>query len=972
MKSWPLILVVLLLGVCAWIVLAPTEQTSIDTSSGFTEEVSPASTLSDAVASSSRDFNAADALARTEVTSGPAEASLNPSAENTLPFTRAAGSLKLKLVDGDGKGIQDAKVRIHLGGSGPGIDVKEWQNHNLLATGLDGILQVDVPSHVDLMLNIEGSQWHEVSRQIQAIAVGEEVDLGEIALAPANHLYGQVKGPEGQAIAHAFITLQEANGSMWGNFGQKQTRSDESGHYSLDGVRRGRYEFEVKAQGFAPMKLDAQEVDQSKGEFELDLELTYGDSTRGQVVDEEGTPIPNAHVYLVAVDANNYWRENHPALPKEDSQILSDADGRFSIQGLSDDTSLHIGARAEGYGVGFADEVKANGDALVRLTQHFALRGTVVDKQGNPVEHASISLVPSDPGEDDNRNISTQSKEDGSFELKPQAPGSWNLSLTSALGNIEQQTVQLGPDTEALALILPLQNPLNIRVVDSAGKALAGVKVWLKKPENQKNLESALTSLGYSGSVSFSFKLSGQFDNHSTTQTDENGVAHFADLPPEKYKLRLNLLGYAQLEKDFDVTGVAQEDEFTLESSAFLRVRLVNSNGESVSNVQVGLRTTETGDDLEQKRTDDAGRAVWNNLEEGDYQVSYRANDADGWWWDQDEDGDRSPDQAVVSVKAGETKDFELIINDLALLTVRVTRHGIPASDVKVQLQEVKKNNRRRFGNNDDHGRPTDGRGSIILPAVKAGKYDIVIKGRKSSPATKERVELYVGPQTIEVELDGSEVRGSLMGTAGPLVGATVALVPYVDPNASGKNRRRNSISIISYSITGENPVIKFGKSGEQDTNTRSSSQGSYVFLDVPDGQWTIIARADGYGTWTSQPIAVQGGQSVDLGSYRLFPGGIITGHDYNWTPPSQEEEEERFWGWGSSLRLEDGKGEMLSMANLDERGDFSFQDLPEGIYVLIADQFTSEKIHISAGERVSHDIPLEQPKEDEKPKQEQ
>ncbi|MDA0667924.1 MAG: carboxypeptidase-like regulatory domain-containing protein [Planctomycetota bacterium] len=973
MKSWPLILVFLLLGVCALIVLTPAEQATIDNPSAPAEGIAATSTLGEPAANSTHGIKAADAINRTNVEAGTSEASLDPSAANRLFFDRPPAILKMRLVDGDGKGVPDAGIRVNLDRQAPGIDWKEWYENNLLHTDLDGKLWIDVPSNIGLRLNIEGSEWHEVDRRIQALAVNEQVDLGEIALAPANHLTGHVFDPEGNPVAGASVALEEASGSMWGNFGTNAVKSNEEGVYSFSGVRRGRYEINVNAPGFAPLKLDSQELDQNRGVFELDLELEYGDSTRGLVVDDEGNIVPNAHVYLVHFDSNDYWGEYQPPLPNEDSEILSDQDGRFQISGISDTSSMTLGAKAEGYGSGYAEEVKANGDALIKLPRHFIVRGTVHDSEGNPVVKAHLAISSLNPENKGDHNTFAYTKEDGSFAFSPLAPGSWELSLSSSLGSLDKQPLQLNADFEPLSLELPVEHPLNILVSDGDGNPLPGVTVNLKKPrqeDSMNSMEHRLRSMELTfSSANFSTSMGDR--NATRAKTDEHGIAHFADLDPEQYQLSLELLGFATLEEDLHVTGAAQEESFTMDDSAYLKVRLVNSNGDPVTHVQVGLRTAESGEDLEQKQTDDAGRAVWNNLKEGDYQVSYRANDADGWWWDSEEEEEHAADQETVSVKAGETKDFELVINDLALVTVIVTRHGAPAADVKVQLQEVNPD-RNHWSNDNDDGNPTDGRGSIDLPAVKAGTYDIVIKGRKASPATKERVELYVGPQTIDVALDGSELRGALMGTHGPLARATVALVPYFDAADGDKPQSNQEISIMGVSMGDGKPVIKVGKQGENDTNTRSNSKGTYTFLDVPDGQWTIIARSDGYGTWTSKPISVQDGQNVDLGSNRLFPGGEITGHDDNWVPPSPEEADNNWFGWGNQITLLDGKGETVSMAILDERGDFLFGDLPEGSYVIKTNKYKSEVIQLSPGGRIDRDIPLEQPEEEKESDKEQ
>jgi len=320
-------------------------------------------------------------------------------------------------------------------------------------------------------------------------------------------------------------------------------------------------------------------------------------------------------------------------------------------------------------------------------------------------------------------------------------------------------------------------------------------------------------------------------------------------------------------------------------------------------------------------------------------------------------------------VKAGKTTDRELTVGDLALLTVRVSRNGQPATDVKVHLREVNEESHYYY-NDDGNGRATDGRGEVELPPVEAGTYDIVVKGQKSSPATEQRAELYVGPQAIEISLDGGEVHGSLLGTAGPLSGATVALTPYVEPGSTADHRSMGSMTVVSYSESGGRPVMKFGRSGEQDTNTRSNSTGKYRFTDVPDGQWQVVARSEGYGTWTSGPIQMGGGQVVDMGDHRLFPGAVIRGHDENHVPENNGEE--MFFGWGESVYLNDENGIMVNIGMIDEKGDYIIEDLPEGTYTIRKGRFRSDPIELSAGAERRIDIPLEEPEEKEEPQKEQ
>lgn len=977
MKSWPLILVILLLGLSAFIVLGTGNSTPTDdkTSPSIEEQGTPP--VGGIGGDSHREPEAAGPIGRTDADMGPTDASMKPEAPNALPFSRPAAHLGMKLVDGEGKGVADATVSVHLTSSLteiPGVDAELWSEQNKLHVDANGKLLADVPSDVGMHLRIKGPHWFGTQRQVQALSEGESVDLGEIALAPANSVTGVVRDASGAVVPGARVALEEANGAMWGDFERMDTKAEDDGSYAFEGVRRGRYQVTAYAQGYAKLILEAQDIDQVQGDFELNLTLERGKAVRGQVVDPEGQPIEGAKIYHISIEEPAFWgtAEWHPGLPSDEEgepAAISDASGRFEVYGITDVGTHFLGARADGFGTGYADSVKMDAESVIPLPRHYVLSGKVLDGKGNPIEGASISMSLMEETETEHGWGNATSEEDGSYRFDPLPPGSWTLTLESAFGSITEQSVQLSEETEELDLVLPVQNPLLIKVVDQDGNPIQGVSVSLADSEgghgHMHDEMMMLSSLSYAGNVSIDFGDFTAFGMGSqrAAVTDEDGIARFADLEAKRYKLHAEELGFADLQEDLDVTGAPQEEEVTMVEGGRLRLTLVDGAGSPVANVPVGLRTTQEGEDLQQRTTDSAGRAVWNNLEEGDYEVSYRANEASGWWWDNDESEDVGSDRPVVQVKSGKTTDRELTVGDLALLTVRVMRNGQPASDVKVHLREVTEEEHYYYGGSNNNGRPTDGRGEVELPPVDAGKYDIVVKGQKSSPATEQQVDLYVGPQTIDIELDGGEVRGSLMGTSGPLSGATVALTPYVEAGSVDAHRNMG-LTVISYSSgAGGQPSLKFGKSGEQDTNTRSNSSGEYRFTDVPDGEWEVVARADGFGTWTSQPITMRGGQVVEMGDHRLFPGAIIRGRDHNHVP--RGDDEDMFFGWGESVYLNDANGMMINLGMIDNDGNYLLEDLPEGTYTIRKGSFTSDPIELSAGAERRVDIPLEEPEEE-------
>jgi 5-hydroxyisourate hydrolase-like protein (transthyretin family) len=579
---------------------------------------------------------------------------------------------------------------------------------------------------------------------------------------------------------------------------------------------------------------------------------------------------------------------------------------------------------------------------------------------GQGVEAASVNLQRyRDDGEMDWGGRAETDK-NGKFDFEPVAPGSYMLSLTSSLGVIESQALEVTEDMAELRYELPLDNVLSIYVHDSSGQPISGARVSLTL-EQQGDDTMMMSELGYNDGFFMSdssFTLGGSSSNYAT-KTNLDGVAKFAAVPASRYQLNVVAEHYAADDNPLEVIGSTQSHEVELKSGGNLRVRVVDALGQPVVRIQVALRTADAEKDLHTLSTDAAGRAIWNDLESGEYQVSYSASETDGWWWNQEEDSDTPVDQSTVKVKAGKTTDFQLAVSDLALVTVHVTRHGAHAEDVKVSIMEVVEDGRNFWGGSMGEGSSTDGRGEVELQPVTAGEYEITVKSSKAAPATRQKVQLHVGPQRVEIELNGGTVVGKLIESGSGLTNATVALIP-VDPESD--NNPGRGISFVSY---GANGSYTYGNSAEQLTNTRTDRYGNYEFSDVPDGQWQVVARAGGFGSWTSDSFTVQGGITVNLSSHQMYPGAVIQGHDYNFVPPNNRNKQRR--SFGSRIRVMDANNQMISMARVDENGDFIIEDLPGGTYFLSRRRYKSEPIEVSAGGTYRSDIPLEEPKEEQK-----
>ncbi len=949
MKNWPLFLVLLLLGLGAFIVLRPQAPSQEDATK--TPTASPPQAPVTPEAESASTYPVGEGLARSANTEA-GKAALAPF--HTLPFTREAAYLRLALVDSLGRGIEGAQATLilhRLGDAQPGIDFQHWNERNTLDVPEDGKLYLAVPSEMPLTCVLKGAFWLQTKRKVEALEAGEVVDLGQIALAPATHVVGKVVNSNGQSLAQARVLLEEANAIMWGDHFRQQKTTANDGSFSFDGVPSGRFKIEVLAQGYAPLTLQAEEISRPGKDYPLELVVQKGKPLTGMVVDEEGRPVPKARVYLLALPQNQWWFNEEPPLPDGEPATTTDAEGHFVVQGWIENASLVLGATADGFGKSYGDSAKPGVPTVIRLPRHYVVQGTLKDGHGKPVAKAKLQLsrqVKKEFGFSQEASaVSTD--EQGLFQFDPQPSDTWTLDVTSPLGQL-QQTIELGAKTEPLALVLKTQNPLNILVVDEAEHPVPKVNVSLEPME-----ESA------PGDIEFSYgnqvRILRDLGQRKPLRavTDEDGIARFADVPAQRMTLTASALSFAPYEEAFDVSGQAQEATISLQRGGRLRVRLLDGQGRPVSQVRMQLRKADNGESMPTVNTDGSGRAVWNQLAPGEYQIAYQANEADGWWWSDEEEEEFAPDHPMVHVEAGKTTELKMQIGNLALLHVRVLRNGRSATDVHVRLQEVGDDD--SYFDPDNLGLETDGRGEVSLPAVQPGTYNIIVKGRRAAPPTQERIELYAGTQSMEIHLQGGSIRGRLSGPDGPVVGAAVALVSYFAPGTPEAKAASGSITVVSISSGNGKPSLKFGSDREQETNTRSSSLGEYQFVDVPAGEWQVVARAEGFGSWHSQPIIVRDGMEVDMGEYRFYPGAVIYGHDQNWTqpPPSSENT----FTWGEAITLYDPDGNMVTMAMLDENGDFRIEDLPEGQFRVEKGAFMSPILDLAAGEQRRVDIPI-------------
>ena len=956
MKSWLLFgLLALLLGMGTWLVMGPNpsmqENASSSSTEGSPDLESHLASPEDALQPASADSE----LERKDLESLPADASLTRD-RPALPFLGPAGHLRLEVVDGNGQPAAGSFVTFGLHTSlleDAGIESLEiWEEGNRLEVGADGTLAVDVPLGLGMNLQIGGPLWREQSRLVDPLTSEEEVDLGRVVLTPANRVSGRVVDGDSQPVEGARVQLSETHGSSWDYVPSRTAQTDEDGRFSFDGVRSGRFRFDIFAQGFVLLRREAERVDSSRADQELEFVLDRGKSLRGRVTDEEGQAIAGAQIFTLSLEGDaSWWGDWNPPLPQEEEPAaISDEAGQFLVYGLSDERASKLGARAEGYGDGYSQDPRSGEEAWIKLPRRFQVRGTVTRK-GHPVADAQLRLQKfQDDGELTWGEYAT-SEEDGSFLFENVESGTFTLGGASTHGRIEDQEVQVQDDLLGQTVEVLDTHQLRLLVVDDHGDPLPGARVWLGYDYSSSEMFS---SMGYiNGNVFLSGSSFGDWANdgqEDASKTDSEGRVSFAGLAEGSQILNITAKGYARHSESIELSGEDQEMTVELFPGGALRVRVLDSSRKPVVGIEVALRDPNEEDSLRSHATDSAGRAIWDQLQPGHYQVSYQATDMGGWWWDE-EDQETETDHHAVEIRAGKTHDLEMIVRDLALTTVRVTRNGRPAADVEVGMVEKQKSG--SYWWSAGSGKLTDGYGEIQMAPVSAGEYHFFVKSGRSTPALEQDHTLHPGDQVIEFELQGGRIIGELTGKDGPLGAARVALVPYSDPSENAPDRHNMHIS------WGPNGV-SIRDSNEERTNTRTDREGGYAFEDVPEGRWQVVVRSPGYGLWRSGPLTMQGSAEVDAGSQYMYPGAVVHGRDAN-----HEAGQDSWSYWGHQVELWDEHGAQIGIGMPDDEGNYRIEDLPRGRFRVKRENFESEWIEVSEGGTYRVDIPLEEPEEE-------
>ena len=292
-------------------------------------------------------------------------------------------------------------------------------------------------------------------------------------------------------------------------------------------------------------------------EYTVQMEKTVNAS--GRIVDEEGKPITGVKVEIMSSGGTpihadgrtgyNIWlATGSSTMPQEGDAVITDAEGRWQIQNVPGNKQLklrmmvthpdyisddHWGERQDDANI--STQMLLDETATLTLKRGIRVQGQVTDPDGKPIKNAIVVL--GDNPYDSRVPQKFPTDDEGRFHLPAMKSQETTLSVIIGGWAPQLRHLKVEPGLAPQNFQLKPGKPIELRFVDSAGKAIPDVRVSI---------------LEWKGSESIQSSHNPNHPKVPSTQipknADENGVWQWTSAPDEPVKLRAYYEGYASHE----------------------------------------------------------------------------------------------------------------------------------------------------------------------------------------------------------------------------------------------------------------------------------------------------------------------------------------------------------------------------------------------------------------------------------------
>lgn len=348
--------------------------------------------------------------------------------------------------------------------------------------GGDGTFElVGVPPG-DLMLLASADGYLELRVPLGEVVEGENRTSILLQMDRGQTVEGAVAWPKGSPAKGALVRLSQKTDFMGFDYEaiMGEIKVGAEGKFLFSGLGEGQCHLEATSfeRGYvAPAEASLRErlldpppvwravaAEVKPGRRGLVMILSEGQTIPGQVLDDEGNPVPRFQI--VATPAENNILSSTARKPIKD-RFRSKA-GRFDLEGLQDGAWVLV-ARGLGFGTGDEQEIVVpyDGEVALRLPRESKMTGVVRNPSGKPIQGAQV-LGRHGGGKD----ARTESGEDGVFNLVRLNPGEVTLSAThSSWARSSEQTLHVaaGETSEGALLTLRRGAALTVELHNAVG-----------------------------------------------------------------------------------------------------------------------------------------------------------------------------------------------------------------------------------------------------------------------------------------------------------------------------------------------------------------------------------------------------------------------------------------------------------------------------------------------------------------------
>lgn len=406
-------------------------------------------------------------------------------------------------------------------------------------------LTANVPDHPPLPEPVEAT-------------ISEAADTAdiEITLSAGGAIRGVVKDEDGVAVVSADIRAKGPS-RRW-----QSVNTDDAGAFEITGMQPGEYRVTAQRGWGENMRKPGTSDDDVQGESAVvvagevaEVELlveSRGASIAGTVVDEDGGPIPDAFIRAeresdsaaAAASGNRAsarWGGGWNAQP-----VLTDADGAFTIDGLSEG-KYTVQAFRRGGGEGFTEHVDVGStDARVEISPTGRISGKAVLADGSIPDQFKVTIRDK---ETEYSRTESYFRTGGLWSADELPPGTFTISVdASDAGGEAKVPLAEGENKDGIEVELTAKVTVTGSVVDlETGEPIPGYTVTMKPRTG-------------------GFSFSGRSTGDKLDVTDEQGKFEVASAPVGR--VQIVLMPASWEDEDYSLrfmhTTIGNENPFEL------------------------------------------------------------------------------------------------------------------------------------------------------------------------------------------------------------------------------------------------------------------------------------------------------------------------------------------------------------------------------------------------------------------------